>query len=164
MPKFVVLKDILSKDVCNELISSLPAEPTEKRTHTLSEISPIGEWLKGPITQRRCKLAVDDSIVNLIRNQHQTLRSLEYYAPLMYVTKYVAGDICAEHYDPSDYTVIILLNNDFTGGNLYVENFDTELSAGDAVVFQGKMNHRVSEVTNGLRYALSIWFRRNKVV
>lgn len=160
MAKFTVLKKLLTDDACDRLISLLPEEPIEKRTHSISEISPIGEWLKGPITQRRCKLAVDDSIINSIRSQHRTLRSLEYYAPLMYVTKYVAGDICVEHYDPSDYTVIILLNNDFTGGNLYVENFDTELSAGDAVVFEGKMMHKVSEVTNGSRYALSIWFRK----
>lgn len=73
--------------------------------------------------------------------------------------KYESGYECLEHIDMESYTTYILnLNDEFEGGELFVNGINTESKQGDIVIFNGmKDKHRVSKVTKGIREVLVIW-------
>jgi len=55
-------------------------------------------------------------------------------------------------------TGIILLNDDFKGGELEIKNYGVcNLKIGDCIWFDSKIDHRVLPVTDGLRYTLVTW-------
>lgn len=73
--------------------------------------------------------------------------------------QYESGYECLEHTDMSSYTTYILnLNNNFEGGELFVNGENTNSKCGDVVIFNGmKDKHRVSKITKGIREVLVIW-------
>jgi len=78
----------------------------------------------------------------------------------VYFSKYVSGSECKEHVDPSNYTVIMLLQNSDLGGYLMLNKEKMQkvvLDVGDAVIFEGKTPHRITEVIKGTRIALTLW-------
>lgn len=91
------------------------------------------------------------------------------YASIMYTEtgrgmddhddKYGNGD----EYEP-DYTVIIYLNDDFTGGETYVgtkENRDyIKPRTGKLLAFDSAKIHGVNTVTEGSRYVLIMWLKK----
>jgi hypothetical protein len=57
-------------------------------------------------------------------------------------------------------TVLISLNNDYTGGDLILfDDEKIELNAGDAVVFPSNFlyPHRITPITKGIRYSCVSW-------
>tara|TARA_R100001443_G_scaffold2263_3_gene7622 strand:+ start:535 stop:1074 length:540 start_codon:yes stop_codon:yes gene_type:complete len=82
-------------------------------------------------------------------------------------TTYDAGD--KGHYDwhmdviPSNQnrkiSAVVLLNDDYEGGNLQIEGKDlTEtVGAGNVIIFPSYLLHKVEEVTKGTRNSLVIW-------
>ena len=59
---------------------------------------------------------------------------------------------------------IILLNNDFEGGELeFKDNEDLNLGVGDCVTYYSKLKHRVKPVLSGVRYSLVAWEFPNDV-
>ena len=53
---------------------------------------------------------------------------------------------------------IILLNDDFTGGELeFEDNDDLNLGVGDCVSYNSYLNHRVKTITSGVRYSIVAW-------
>ena len=91
-----------------------------------------------------------------------------------HVQKWETGGMVEEHSDTSDlygnlnenssnkYTVILYLNDDYEGGELYFPQHDIRIKpkVGSAVTFPGDHTniHGVSEVTNGLRYTIVSWW------
>ena len=82
-------------------------------------------------------------------------------------TTYDAGD--KGHYDwhmdviPSHQTrkisAVVLLNDDYEGGNLQIDGKDlTEtIGAGNVIIFPSYLLHKVDEVTKGTRNSLVVW-------
>lgn len=73
------------------------------------------------------------------------------------------------HYDDKAgmwgmYTTVLYLNDNFTGGNTFInfidgETIEIEPKIGRMVAYNGhKFEHGVTEVSNGLRYTLPIWY------
>lgn len=148
-----VIRNFLSVNDCNDLINSLP-----NNTNTPSDnysTLPVGAWYSNQITDQRCALALDNDILTRILTVVPD--DLNYVADRMYVTKYDAGQLCKAHTDPADITVIVLLNNSFTDGELVIGKRKIKLDVGDAVVFSDRLMHSVTEVTTGTRYAVSVW-------
>jgi predicted 2-oxoglutarate/Fe(II)-dependent dioxygenase YbiX len=56
-------------------------------------------------------------------------------------------------------TIIVLLNDEFTGGNTLVLNEEVSLKKGDCVIFPSNFMypHEIKPVTDGTRYSLTTW-------
>ena len=84
------------------------------------------------------------------------------------INKYEKGAFFKEHtdrggrYDPLGErvkTVVINLSEetDYTGGTLNVNGEKINPAQGTAVIFDSSFRHKVTEVTNGIRYSFSLW-------
>lgn len=156
---FSSVKNFITVDECDRIINSLPVLDLNECTVQLKPAE-LGTWYKNDITDKRIALPVDETLENRIRKE--VIGEQFVSTGKMYITKYEAGEFCKRHFDPVDITVIILLNNDFTGGNFILERFKPKLNAGDMIVFDKGTYHNVTEVTSGCRYALSIWFNKQQ--
>lgn len=58
------------------------------------------------------------------------------------------------HKDSYDYTTVLLLNDDFKGGDLIIENEKSNLKIGELIVFDSHETHYVDKLTEGERYTL----------
>jgi hypothetical protein len=64
-------------------------------------------------------------------------------------------------------TFIILLTNNFIGGDTYIDNEKMDFNKGDGIFFDGyNTYHGVREVKTGVRNALNIWLtpKTNKLI
>ena len=148
-----VVNNFLPPGYCKEIINSLPqSDVVVSNGYTTL---PAGNWYKNNITDQRCVLDLDDTILEKVLTLLPA--ELDYVADRMYVTKYNVGQSCRVHNDPTDITVIILLNDEFEGGELVVGKRKLRLRQGDAVVFSDRLLHSVFEIISGERYALSVW-------
>ena len=150
---YKLVKNLLSVEQCSNILESLPIQEEIKLLS--GEISTIDQWHKNKITDQRCSLNVDKDLLSIL--EQNLPNNLTYISDRMYVTKYDVGQECTSHTDPSDITAIILLNNDFHGGDLIINKRKVTLKMGDAIIFSDRLVHSVNKITNGTRYALSIW-------
>ena len=77
----------------------------------------------------------------------------------IYFGRYPTGTQCLPHVDPENLTLIVELQSAGAGGRLLIEGEDQNLSVGDAVLFRGEYMHQVTEVTEGERLSVSVWFK-----
>ncbi len=144
----VVLRHIMSQDQCEQLIDQLP-----EFTHSLKAKGPLspGKWSENFINTQRIRL--EEHTEEWIRG----LLDIDSDNNNMYACMYRKGDMCKSHVDPVQYTILLSLNNSYTGGELIVDQQQIELDTGDCVVFKGDTKHEVKEITDGVRWSLSIW-------
>ena len=74
--------------------------------------------------------------------------------------KYTKGDHFDWHEDYNQInTIVILLNDDFEGGEFEVKdhNQPLNLKTGDCVMIPSLVSHRVKPITSGIRYSLTMW-------
>lgn len=155
---YKLLKEFWSKDQCNDFLKLLPKQ--DIIVPYTDKDSEIGVWYKNHITDQRCTLSVDSNILEHIKTYLP--KEYDYTSDRMYVTKYDSGQKCIPHIDPTDITVIILLNDGFEGGELFVRNRKVNLNKGDAIFFSDREIHSVYEITKGTRYALSVWLKQQQ--
>lgn len=83
----------------------------------------------------------------------------------IYFVKYDMGGQYKDHYDAnpcggvrSDYSMTCFLSDDYSGGELVIENKKSiKLNKGKAVVYPGNLLHRVNQVTSGRRDVFICW-------
>jgi len=146
----LVIRQALSNDQCQDIIKQLP-----EFTFTLKAKGKLvpGKWSENFINTQRIRLEehTEEWIRELLGiNKISTENN-------MYVCMYKKGDVCKSHVDPVQYTILMTLNNDYTGGELFVEEEHISLDTGDCVIFKGDTKHEVKEITDGMRWSLSIW-------
>ena len=76
--------------------------------------------------------------------------------------KYTKGDHFDWHEDYNQiHTIVILLNDDFEGGEFEVKdhNQPLNLKTGDCVMIPSLVSHRVKPITSGIRYSLKMWHK-----
>jgi hypothetical protein len=80
--------------------------------------------------------------------------------------EYKEGCSSDKHLDRSSLnTYIILLTDNFTGGDLLVDSVNTNMGMGDIVSFNGsKEHHEVLKVTQGVREVLVVWTRIKETI
>lgn len=94
-------------------------------------------------------------------------KGLSVFPECTQVVKWPLGSYQDPHIDTArDYTVytsITYLNDNFEGGNTYLNNdFSVKPKTGKGFFFDGlKYEHGVSKVNNGTRYTLAIWYTNN---
>ncbi len=88
------------------------------------------------------------------------------------VLKYDKSNFFKNHIDDGPafsrtLSVLIYLNDEYTGGELVFDNFDVSYrpSAGDVVMFSSAFpyRHRVEEITDGVRYVIVNWYSYAKI-
>lgn len=143
----LVIKNFLSTDCVNELLSLIENEDGWKEDLNVpdrltTDITQYPTLLKELDTKfTGYKLFIDNRI---------------------YFSRYVPNTICHKHADPCNYTMIVLLQSAQFGGNfMLVENNTNKrvkMNVGDAVLFKGSTEHFITEIVEGTRIALAIWF------
>lgn len=84
----------------------------------------------------------------------------------IYFHKFQANDWFGKHNDTRDnrlYSVGVLLNDDFIGGDFKLYNPNEILldkMCGNSYVFDVRVSHEVTKIQSGIRYSL-IWFIQN---
>tara|TARA_B110000444_G_scaffold254947_1_gene288365 strand:- start:3807 stop:4274 length:468 start_codon:yes stop_codon:yes gene_type:complete len=145
----IVIKNILSHIQCQELINQLPE--MNKIRKAKGKLLP-GKWSENFINTQRIRL--EEQTEDWLRG----LLGIKNVSNNMYVCFYKKGDMCKSHVDPVQYTVLLTLNDNYNGGELTVQGDKIELNTGDCVVFKGDTKHEVSEIIDGVRWSLSVWF------
>lgn len=154
---YKLIKDFLSDEHCKEILSLLPKQDDTIPYINEESKTKIGSWHRNQITDQRCTLNIDNDILEKIKIYLPGTHN--YVAERMYITKYDVGQQCTPHTDPVDITIIILLSDEFEGGELFVKNRRVNLRKGDAIIFSDKETHFVSKITKGTRNALSVWLK-----
>jgi len=152
-------RDVISSSVCENIIADLPADENIKPLDLNNPKYPIGEWRTGSYPPQ--KIAVD-AMPDILDEVYKMLGNQNYICDKMYVTKYNEGQICKNHTDPTDVTAIILLNDNFTGGDFVLNRRKLRLRRGDILLFGKNTDHAVLELTSGTRYALNVWLYKTK--
>lgn len=83
----------------------------------------------------------------------------------IHTSDYGTGDSVAPHYDVSTFTVVIITEDGFEGGEFYLKGeYQPQFkSNGDYITYHGKTSlHEVKEVTQGMRQTLTFWFNEKK--
>ena len=77
------------------------------------------------------------------------------------IVKWPCGSKMKPHFDPDEdiFAAVVYLNDEYIGGETYFENYKCSPSIGKLVIFSSnKILHQVSEVKEGTRYTLALWF------
>ena len=93
--------------------------------------------------------SIIDKIINVIGNYIENVEEYPFVVQRLDKTKK-----SKPHYDYNDYTAVLLLNNDFKGGELIIEDVEAGLKKGNLILFKSNKIHYVSKVTDGERYTL----------
>lgn len=91
-------------------------------------------------------------IANNIIDENENLYSIHFL-------NYTVGDSCKKHIDRASYgTYIIILTDDYDGGELIIDDVDCKAKRGDVVYFNGNIEyHQVTKITRGTRNVLVLW-------
>lgn len=156
---------MLTKDQCTDIIRQLPDE-TNRLSNTSLNLTP-GKWTDAEWT----KINKQFNTHRIRLEQHQAAHVSSLIKPVsieaetytisendfFYVNYYNKGEYCTEHRDPTKYTICIALNDEFEGGEFFVNNKPVKLNTGDGVIFPGNTTHKLSEIIFSTRWSLCIW-------
>ena len=156
-------KQLLSQEECEQILLDLPkpdyeTAPAIDRT---KEQVPLDTWYKMEKVPIRIETVISNNIrTKLVKELKQNFTAV---MNRMYITKYSENEYCVPHTDPAEHTVIIQLNDVYSGGIFTLNNIPIEMNTGDAVVFSNKDNlHGVRKIKSGVRYALALWVNFDK--
>ena len=104
----------------------------------------------------------NDELVNVVK-KYIKINPDEYIANVHYIN-YGVGDEAKTHVDKiaSIRTYIIMLNDNFEGGEFYLENKLIPFKLGDMIEFDANKPHRVTPIKSGNREVLVVWMKWNK--
>jgi predicted 2-oxoglutarate/Fe(II)-dependent dioxygenase YbiX len=180
---YILVKQTYSKDFCTALINHSEKNTWQKHRWTTREND---SHLKESIVYDHKELEVQDLEDPFKKDFfNQSVKTLQYYIDnivpnknnIIYklskprVNKYKTGSFMREHIDHISYifngtergipavSLIALLNNDFEGGDVFINNFKYTLNMGDLLIFPSNFlyPHTVSEITKGTRYSVVSW-------
>jgi len=84
------------------------------------------------------------------------------YVNYFEIVKWKEGLDMEEHYDFDyhTYTSVIYLNDDYEGGETFVDGIKITPVMGEIVTFKGNtLSHGVNKITKGNRYTVPVWYR-----
>ena len=159
---YQILSEVFNLNSCNHILSLLPKIPKETEIQVGRHKDYTNQWMSNNITKYRLNLPKDHDANEYISYKLQNiLKDLKLKIEYMYITFYREGNICKVHDDPVHTTGIILLSDNFEGGEFYIEPNIVDIRIGDLLLFQNKNNlHGVKKIQSGCRYALSIWLSK----
>lgn len=159
--KYYVFKKLLSKYNCYKIISECEDYAnkhgwTKKRhDHYPTYDNLITEdWNCYPLVKNLCEKYMYKKISDLYNINSEDIVINE-----IFIAKYDMENQrkLDAHRDDSQFSFIIALNNDFTGGGTYFTNMKKQIDfdVGDCLVFSGQNEHKGVEITSGTRYIIA---------
>jgi len=157
----LLLKNFVSKEFVDQALAVSSKSPDWKLSSEMPN-SAIQNMLYDAVEHVPCRLTANVKDYPIVKEFfYEKFDRKNFFAEdIVYFSKYVTGTDCKKHYDPSVYTVIVLLQKADIGGNLMVEEEKIKnipLNIGDAVIFKGSSHHFITEVLKGTRIALTLW-------
>ena len=162
----MIIPNFLSTSECSTLINITNDQP--EKIHSYPNGLNTGDtkkcWIKNHLnTRMRFALTDFPDLDHALLTHNLPLTT----APdnTFYVAKYTSGQRIKPHIDPlTDYpgalSVLVKLNDNYTGGNLYIHGTEhVEWDIGDAVIFNPRLLHSTSYVYTGTRYSLIFWIK-----
>ena len=159
--KVYILNDLISKEICLWIIYE--SEKYAKEIH----------WSR----ERHKEYPTIDNNINKIKSINNYIYNITYLNIIpfiekkynlninslgiheIFIVKYnLNGQIkLEEHIDGSEFSFIITLNNDFTGGGTKFKYIESKIvtDPGDVIVFCGKHKHKGIEIKSGERYIIA---------
>jgi predicted 2-oxoglutarate/Fe(II)-dependent dioxygenase YbiX len=119
-------------------------------------------------------IELNDKIINILNNKIKIKNYEIEINPNFQFTEYKTGEYYNWHADgPEKETederycsIVIQLNDEYTGGDLQLKNYNDiitfERGVGNLFIFLSKYTHRVSEIKSGVRYSLVNWYNLKK--
>ena len=157
----IIYKELFSNEFCDYLI------PLIKTECILSESHKTG-WFVWLIwgeqgIQKLSKEKWNIKIVDLVNKElkKSNLEIQKYELKWLQMTEYENNRWLRKHVDGDwNKTLIILLSDEFVGGETFINDKEIELKKGDGVLFDGHlMYHEIKPVISGKRNALNFWFK-----
>jgi PKHD-type hydroxylase len=175
MINYFTIKEFLSMDECNKILNfslkNLDLKPGKVMNNMINE-----KYRKSSISFANYDTIFPFLKIRLVEKISEKIKLKGYdinfdNAPFQF-TEYKVGEYYNWHTDSSadgEYakrycSVVIQLNNDYTGGDLQMkidekeDNITFENGIGNLFVFLSEINHRVTPVDSGIRYSLVSWF------
>jgi predicted 2-oxoglutarate/Fe(II)-dependent dioxygenase YbiX len=155
-------KDILSNEELSFLLEQL------NQTKILTPEEAQEEWKDTHPYALNNGSGLNPTIFQVYNTENKTLNnwlsnkfSKNNIVETLYTMEYRDGDFSSKHKDFLRNVAIILLTDDFVGGNFLIEDVDVELNnLGECVILDGhKHIHEVTEITRGIRKVLVIFFK-----
>lgn len=159
---------MLTKDQCTDVITQLPDKKNNLDVRHRNLVP--GKWTdtkwsktRKQFNTHRVRLEQDlaehvSSLIKPLSIESEAITISKNDA--FYVNYYSKGECASKHIDPTKYTICIALNDDFEGGEFFVNDTPVKLNTGDGVIFLGNTTHAVSEILSGSRWSLCIWVFR----
>ena len=144
-----IYKDIFEKEFCNYVVDYIKTNcvlTTSGKSYT--------NWWKWNIE--------DETFINILFEKIRKKADIDDYKLLwIHMTQYSESQWLRNHLDAGENkTMIILLTDEFTGGDTLLDSTKVKFDKGDGLFFDGyRTYHAVSEVKSGVRNALNIWFK-----
>jgi predicted 2-oxoglutarate/Fe(II)-dependent dioxygenase YbiX len=100
----------------------------------------------------------NQELVDVVKKYININETTEYIASMHYIN-YKIGDEAKEHIDTgsSIRTYVILLNDNFEGGDFYLDDIHIPLNLGEAIEFDADLAHKVTPIISGNREVFAIW-------
>jgi hypothetical protein len=97
-------------------------------------------------------------LVDVVKKYININETTEYISNMHYIN-YKIGEEAKEHVDTgsSIRTYIILLNDNFEGGEFYLDNTHINLKLGEIIEFDANLLHKVTPIISGNREVIAIW-------
>lgn len=103
----------------------------------------------------------NEELINIVKKYIKIDENTEYISSIHYI-HYKEGEEAKEHVDTdsSIRTYIIMLSDDFEGGEFYLEKKHIPFKVGEMIEFDGMVKHSVRRVKSGDREVLAVWVNR----
>ena len=153
-----IYKKILTNDFCDTLIEKIKNECVLSESHKTNWYVWLiwGQIRSQPLDRKMW----NEEIYNMVMDELSKSNFPKHKVMWLQMTEYKDGRWLRRHVDSvKNKTSIILLSNEFVGGDTYINDSLVNLEKGDGVVFDGGHQfHEIKSVTEGTRYALNFWF------
>ena len=102
-------------------------------------------------------------LINLVKKYIRLNEKLEYISNIHYIN-YKIGEEAKEHVDTgsSIRTYLLILNDDYTGGEFYLRKDYIPLTIGIMIEFDADMPHSVRPIKTGNREVLVTWVKHSQ--
>ena len=153
-----IYKNILTSSFCDTLVEKIKSECVLSESYKINWFVWL-VWGQQP-SQKLDRELWNEEIYTMVSNELSKRDFPKHKIMWLQMTEYKDGRWLRRHVDGvQNRTSIILLSNEFTGGDTYINDKPVSLEKGDSVVFDGgHQYHEVKPVTKGTRYALNFWF------
>ena len=172
----IKIYDFLEKNKCEELVKKLQTcdlwQDGKLTTGTfLKDRKTNNELITGELHQEILEIVFSNFYET--KNIREEIFLDTFYNVILppMVNKYNLGEHYGWHFDQTympdqqgnlarmDYSYTIFLNDDYEGGELQIEDQSVKGKQGQIVIYDNKLRHRVTKITEGTRYACVGWIQ-----